>query len=150
MLDPTYLTSILWLVLFLVLLIVEGATVGLICIWFALGALAGMITSFITESLIIQLVVFILVSLLCMMLIRPFARKVFRTKKSATNADRILGETAVVTEEIRNLDAQGQVKVLGQYWTARSESGEIIPAETLVKVLRIEGVKVLVEPIQPL
>lgn len=148
--DPTSLFPILWLVLFLVLLIVEGATVGLICIWFAFGALAGMITSFITDSLIVQLVVFILVSLLCMILLRPFARKVIHTKKSATNADRILGETAVVTEEIRNLDAQGQVKVLGQYWTARSANGEDIPAEALVKVLRIEGVKVLVEPVQPL
>lgn len=147
--DPATLMSILWLALFLVLVVVEGLTVGLICIWFALGALAGMIASFLTESFIIQLVVFILVSLLCMLLLRPFAQKLLHSRKSPTNADRILGQTAVVTEEICNLDARGQVKVLGQCWTARAANGEVIPADSLVKVLRIEGVKVLVEPIQP-
>ena len=64
---------------------------------------------------------------------------------SATNADRVIGSTALVTETIDNAQAQGQVKVNGQVWSARSAQDIVIPAGTDVRVLRIEGVKVMVE-----
>lgn len=141
---PPVAVPLFWLGLLIILVVVEGLTAGLVCIWFALGALAALITTFLTQNLFIQALVFVVVSLLSMALIRPMARKVFHTRKEATNADRILNQTAVVTQEIDNLNAQGQVKVLGQIWTARSESPDPIPEGSLVTVLRIEGVRVVV------
>ena len=63
----------------------------------------------------------------------------------ATNADRAIGQEAQVTEDIDNIHGKGAVVIRGVTWTARSEDGSIIPAGTMVKVLRIEGVKVFVE-----
>jgi membrane protein implicated in regulation of membrane protease activity len=137
---------LVWLALLIILAVVEGLTVGLVCIWFALGALAALLTSLFTGNLIVQAVVFVVVSLVSMLLIRPLARKLLTKETVPTNADRILGQTAVVTEEIDNLQSRGQVKVLGQIWTARSAQDVVIPTGTLVTVLHIEGVKVLVEP----
>jgi len=61
------------------------------------------------------------------------------------NADRILGVEAVVTEPISNREARGQIRVLGEYWTARTEQDTELSEGTLVRVLRIEGVKAIVE-----
>jgi membrane protein implicated in regulation of membrane protease activity len=108
--------------------------------------LAALLTSLFTGNLIVQAVVFVVVSLVSMLLIRPLAHKLLTKETVPTNADRILGQTAVVTEEIDNLQSRGQVKVLGQIWTARSAQDVVIPTGTLVTVLHIEGVKVLVEP----
>ena len=75
---------------------------------------------------------------------RPAAAKLLTPGISPTNADRVLSQIALVTEEIDNIAETGQVKLFGQVWTARSESGEVIPAQSRVRILRIEGVKVFV------
>ena len=49
-------------------------------------------------------------------------------------------------EGIDNLAGTGAVQVFGQTWTARSAGGETIPAGSKVTILRIEGVKLLVQP----
>ena len=72
-------------------------------------------------------------------------RKFIKTKLVPTNSDRVIGETAVVTESIDNIQAKGSVKVQGQLWTARSENGEVIPEGSQVTVIRIEGVKLIVK-----
>ena len=77
-------------------------------------------------------------------LVRPMARKWVQPKLVKTNADRILGQEAVVLEEIDNLRGIGQVKVGGDIWTAPSTQDEPIPKGTLVRVERIEGVKAIV------
>ena len=81
---------------------------------------------------------------LSLALLRPLAKRFLTPGYSATNADRVIGQEAVVTLEINNLLGQGQVKIAGQSWTARSQDEEIISAGETVKVLRIEGVKVFV------
>ena len=91
-----------------------------------------------------QISVFLVLSGLSLALVRPLAKKFLVPSYSATNADRVIGKTAVVTMEIDNLKGQGQVSIAGQSWTARSEDGCVIPAGKTVKVLRIEGVKVFV------
>ena len=62
----------------------------------------------------------------------------------ATNADRAVGAEGIVIQAIDNRKAQGQVTVSGAVWTARSESEEVIPQGAQVRVLRIEGVKLIV------
>lgn len=141
--------SIVWLVLLIVFAVGEAVTVGLTSIWFAAGALGALITSTLTENLLIQIIVFLALSLVTLLLVRPLARKYFIPRRVATNADRILGQEGIVTEDIDNLEAKGQVKVSGTVWSARSQRDEVpIPAGTRVRILRIEGVKVFVAPVE--
>lgn len=138
--------SMFWLAAILVFGVVEAATVGLASIWFALGAAAAFALSLFVASVWVQAAVFVVVSLAAMALIRPLAQKYLTPKVEATNADRVIGREGIVTQEIDNLRAMGQVSVAGAEWTARSEEDTLLPAGTRVKVLRIEGVKIIVRP----
>ena len=134
-----------WLIAFIALVAGEAATVGLVCIWFAAGAVGGFLVAVLGGQFWFQLIVFAAVSALTLALVRPAAARFIRPRRSPTNADRVVDQTASVTETIDNEAGTGQVNVLGQVWTARSALGVVIPAGTQVKVQRIEGVKVFVE-----
>ena len=136
----------IWLALLAVLIIAEIATVQLTTIWFAGGALAAMLlAAFGVKSILIQVVVFLAVSVILLIATRPLVKKYINKKSQPTNADRCIGEKAVVTAEINNLLGQGAVKVNGIEWTARSETDRIIPADTTVTVKQIDGVKLIVD-----
>lgn len=136
--------KIAWLALLILFSVGEAVTVGLTCVWFAIGALGGLVTTLLGGGIGAQITVFLVLSGLSLALVRPLAKRFLVPSYSATNADRVIGRDAVVTLEIDNLKGQGQVSIAGQSWTARSEDGSIIPAGKTVKVLRIEGVKVFV------
>ena len=139
--------TLFWVLAIVVFVAVEGVTVGLTSIWFAVGALVSLLISFFVDSLWVQIWVFLIVSLLALFALKPLAAKYFTPRDhQATNSDRILGKEAVVLEEVNNLENRGRIKVLGQEWTARSLSEEIIPVHTVVTIDRIEGVKVFVSP----
>ena len=139
--------SAVWLILLVVLVTGEAITVGLTFIWFAAGALGGLLVSALGGPIWLQVVVFLVLSAVTLVLVRPMAARLLTPGISPTNADRILSQIALVTEEIDNIAETGQVKLFGQVWTARSESGETIPAQTRVRILRIEGVKVFVKTV---
>lgn len=137
-----------WLALLVVFLIVEASTVTMVSLWFAAGALAAMIVSFLNGALWLQVVTFLTVSGIMLALLRPLARKHFTPRLTRTNVDAVVGSTGLVTVAIDNVTAVGQAKLGAMEWTARSTSGEPIPAGTVVKVDRIEGVKVFVTPVK--
>ena len=134
----------IWIAVIIAAVVVEVASMQLLSIWFAIGGVAALITSFLTDNIVIQIVVFIVVSVIALAMIFPIVRKSLKKEHVKTNADRYIGKLAVVTEEISNIDAKGQVKVDNQIWSARSDDGSDIPVGTKVKVLRIEGVKLIV------
>lgn len=134
----------LWLVLFVVFLIVEAGTVALVSIWFALGALAALVSCALGAEMWLQITVFLVVSLVLLALLWKRVRSKLTTTK--TNVDSVIGAEGYVTEAIDNLSYTGRVKLGGITWAARSASGAGIPVGTLVKVERIEGVKVFVSP----
>lgn len=136
--------QIAWVVILIAFAVIEGLTAGLISIWFCCGSLAALFASLAGANLIVQIGLFAVVSMVAMALIRPLARKYWIPKQEKTNADRILEEEGVVTEEIDNLRATGQIKVGGTIWTARSAVGAVLPVGTHVRVDRIEGVKAIV------
>ena len=140
----TFSLPVMWLIILVVLALAEAGTINLVSIWFAAGALVALLVSLFCQNFWIQLVLFILVSTLCLALVRPLAQKKFTPHLRPTNLDLLLGQDAVVTEDIDNLASTGQVKVGGQIWTARNEVEVPIPAGTIVQVLRIEGVKIIV------
>jgi membrane protein implicated in regulation of membrane protease activity len=129
----------------IVLLAGEAVTVGLTFIWFAVGALAAMLVAWLHGEVWLQLVIFTAVSGLALVLVRPSVARLMNNKRTPTNADRVLGQIAMVTETIDNVAGKGQVNISGQIWTARSEHNVVIPEGGEVRVLRIEGVKVFVE-----
>ena len=140
--------SILWLVAVVLLFWGEAVTVGLVSIWFGVGALAGLLTSLFCPNVWIQLTVFLIVAFACLLAVRPLVKRYITPRgTAATNADRAIGMEGTVIEAIDNLKARGQVTVRGAVWTARSENDELIPTGTRVQVLRIEGVKVIVSPL---
>lgn len=136
--------ALAWVVMMIAFGILEGMTVSLVSIWFCSGALVALIAAVLGASIGMQIGLFALVSLVCMALVRPFAKKVLRPSEEKTNVDRLLGAEGVVTEAISNRDAKGQIRVLGEYWTARTEHEAELPEGARVRVLRIEGVKAIV------
>ena len=138
--------SIFWLVAVIVLGIVEALTVGLVTIWFAVGALAALISSLFGGPLWLQILLFIVVTAVTLITTRPLVKKYFgKSSHKPTNADMVIGKEAHVTEDINNLMGTGAVKCLGKEWSARSESGEEIPAGETVTAVKIEGVKLIVK-----
>lgn len=139
--------AIFWLAALVVFLIVEAACpFHLVSIWFAVGALAAMIVSLFGGVVWLQVTVFCVVSIALLICLWPFIRKFLNPHLTKTNVDSVIGTEGIVTALIDNLNAQGQVKLGGMEWTARSTSGESIPAGTRIRVDRIEGVKAFVSP----
>lgn len=136
--------TLMWLVAMLLFGAAEAATVGLVSIWFAAGAMVAMVVSALEGPIWLQVLLFLAVSIVMLALLRPFVKKVSRPGKVRINADRHIGQQAVVTEEINNLMDTGAVKLDGVTWSARSEDGENIPVGTVIQVRRIAGVKVYV------
>ena len=140
--------AMIWLVLMVVFIVMEASTVTMVSLWFAAGALAAMAVSFITDAVWLQVTVFIAVSAILLSALRPLARKHFTPKLTRTNVDAVVGSTGPVTVAIDNVAAAGQVKLGAMTWTARSTTGDPIPAGTVVTVDRIEGVKAFVTPVE--
>ena len=133
-----------WLAAFVALAALEAATVNLVSIWFAVGALAALIAAALGAPLWLQVTVFILASALSLALTRPLARRLLARRRVPTNTDRVLGQTCEVTEAIDNTAGTGAVYVDGKTWTARSRSGAPIPAGRMVQIQTVEGVKLIV------
>lgn len=131
-----------WFVTFVILLGIELCTVNLVSIWFAAGALVAMLSSYLFESFLVQLAIFIVVSLITLFITKPLIRKIKGDKVTPTNLDRVIGKTAVVTKNI-DKNNYGEVRVLGNTWTAEADT-KILKDEK-VKVLAIDGVKLIVE-----
>ena len=138
--------AIVWLILTVVFLIAEAATVTVISLWFAAGSLAAMVTALLGGGIWLQTGVFLVVSAIALTALRPLVRKFLTPKLTATNVDSVIGSVGIVTADIDNIACTGQVKLNGMEWTARSTSGTPIPAGSRVAVDRIEGVKVFVSP----
>lgn len=133
-----------WLSVVILSVILEAATLTLVSIWFIPSALISMILAFCDVALWIQIVIFAVCSSLFLIFMKPIFTKVFAIKHTATNADAVIGEQAVVTEPINNLEGVGQVKVKGQIWTARSSDGNITYEKgDVLNVIAIEGVKLI-------
>ncbi|MFR5967415.1 MAG: NfeD family protein [Oscillospiraceae bacterium] len=139
--------SIVWVVLMVVFLVVEAATAGLTCIWFAVGSLAALIAALFDAQLWLQIVWFLVISFVTLYFTRPLVKKYVNSRSQPTNADMVIGKEALVTEDIDNVEATGAVSVGGKVWTARSADGGRIKSGAVVSVLRIEGVKLIVEPV---
>ena len=136
---------IYWLAIFIVLLIVEIATMGLTTIWFAGGAIMAFLVGIVGFGTGIQIGVFIVVSIVLLVLTRPLAVKYFNQERQKTNAESLIGQQALVTEDIDTIKAKGQVEIRGQIWSAKTDEPDgKIAKNTVVVVNGIQGVKLIV------
>ena len=135
----------IWIVLILVTVILEAATMQLTCIWFTFGALGAWLISICGGAIWLQLIVFCVVSLLLLLFTRPLALKYLKPKTEKTNADAVPGKIGVVVSPVRPIEGIGQVKVEGLIWSAKPEDGlQTFEIGERVEVVRIEGVKIVI------
>lgn len=139
---------VMWLGLLVFFVTTEVASVGLVSVWFALGAVAAALLCLLGVGLGWQIAAFVVVSAAALAALRPLFRRFVQPEIVPTNVDSIPGSVVPVTQSIDNVRAQGQVKLNAMPWTARSTSGEPIAAGTLVRVDRVEGVKLYVTPVK--
>ena len=140
--------AITWLIILVILVVIELATMGLTTIWFAGGSLIAFIAAVLHAGLPLQIILFFAVSFVLLFFTRPVALKHFNVDRIKTNAESLVGETGVVLEEINNIQSSGRIQVKGQEWTARNaEDKNTVAVGRLVKIRRIEGVKLIVEEI---
>ncbi|MBQ4058753.1 MAG: NfeD family protein [Lachnospiraceae bacterium] len=135
-----------WLLMAAIFIVIELVTLGLTTIWFAGGAFVAAVAAALGADLVIQVILFLVVSIVLLVLTRPIAVKHLDANIEKTNSEALIGQTAVVIQEINNLDGVGQAKVNGMEWTARAKKeDEIIPVGTNVTIVEISGVKLIVE-----
>lgn len=139
-------TTIGWLVLMIILLLIEIPTVGLTTIWGVIGAFVAMLLSMVGVPVVAQFIVFFIVTALMLYYTRPWALKHLNNKVTKTNKDKLIGQIIKVTETVDNINQTGSGNVNDVSWTLRTKDNSIIPAGSLVKVLEISGVKLIVEP----
>ncbi len=139
----------LWLVLAVVLGVAEILTAGFFVLWFALGAVAAAAAAALGLEVVPQVVVFLAVSGLLVLFTRPVVQRVVEGRRPAyrTNVSALVGQVGTVVKEVRPLDPAGLVKVQGEVWTAVTRGGAI-PEGAAVVVEAVDGVKVIVRPVE--
>ncbi len=116
----------IWLAVAVVAAVVEAAVPALVSIWFVPGSILALAASLLGGPLWLQMALFVGATVLAILFTRPLARRLQKNGPTSTNADRVLGATAVVTEEVNNLLGQGRV-VLQQALHPGGELGCPLP-----------------------
>lgn len=137
--------TVFWLIIAVVLGVTEVSTINLTTIWFALAAFATAIFAAFGFEIMPQLLIFAVLSAVLVALTRPLAKRLMGKTIVPTNADRIISAKGIVIEEINSAENTGQIKVLGQIWSAKSEDGNNITVGSSVTVTSLEGVRAVVK-----
>ncbi len=138
-------SNIIWLILAVVFAVLEGATVSLVCIWFSGGALVAWLGALLGLGVWWQIALFIVVAAALLFFTRPAVKKLLKGRDTATNLDRVIGKSVVISEKVDNLAQTGKCVINGVSWSVRSSDGEPIEAGETVTVERIEGVHLVVK-----
>ena len=137
---------LIWLGILAVLLVIEAITAGLTTIWFAGGALIAAIASYVGAGVMAQILLFLCISLVLLIFTRPVAMKYFNKETIQTNANSLIGKTAVVIQDIDNLAQTGRVRINDIEWTARTaDDSQKIGKGAVVLIEEIRGVKLIVK-----
>ncbi|MCQ2416296.1 MAG: NfeD family protein [Oscillospiraceae bacterium] len=137
---------IFWGAVFVLGLIAEIMTLQLVTIWFAVGAVGAFIAALMNLSFQWQLAIFVVVSVFLLLITRPLLAAIRVKHVTPTNADGTVGKTAVILEEVNESLGTGRARLNGVDWMAVSETGAILPPDAIVKVVRVEGAKLIVTP----
>lgn len=136
--------TIVWLIIVLALAFIEIITVNLVTIWFVASGLVALVAAYFEVSPLIQVAIFVLLGTLLLITTKKPLEKLLNKSKQKTNLDRVIGMEGIVTESISKAKS-GEVKVDGKRWTAVANKS--IKENTTVKILKIDGVKLIVEEV---
>lgn len=136
--------AIFWLAAMVIFIVAEAMTVTLVSIWFAAGALGAILVALLGGSLTLQVTVFLILAVLLLLCLRGIVRRHFTPRITKTNVDSVIGSRGIVLTPVNNIAALGRVQLGGVEWSARSTDGSHIPEGSVVRVDKIEGVKVFV------
>ena len=137
----------MWLITSGVFFIIEIFTVGFLIFWLGVGALFAMLISFLTSNIIIQTTVFVISSGLLIFATKPLVNKITKKEVVPTNIYSIVGKKGIVIEDINWSTGTGQIKSEGEVWSAKTNEQINIPKGTEVEIESIDGVKVIVKPL---
>ena len=138
----------IWLGVIVFFVILEAVTVQLVALWFIAGAIGAFICALLSIDPLLQIGVFVVVSLLFLLLLRPMVKKRADVSNVPTNADMLIGRTAVVLLPIDNQLGTGRVAIEGENWAARSLDGIPFEKDAHVVVRAIDGVKLIVSKME--
>jgi membrane protein implicated in regulation of membrane protease activity len=126
------------------LLVAEMLTVDLLYASLAFSAFMAAIANGLGFEMAAQGLVFGLAAALSLFVLRPIALKHLKKRPAdfATNVDALIGAPAVALTEVTVHD--GQVKLSGEIWSARSQ-GALISKDSMLEVVAIEGATAIVK-----
>lgn len=137
-----HIMTLVWLGILVLTLIAEATTAGLVAIWFSPGALIAMIVALCNANFLWQICIFLVVSIVTLIFGRKFCKPLFQ--KTKTNVDALVGQTAIITEEVHNLEGKGAAKIQGKEWSARAEQDDtVLETGSHVEIVAIQGVKLI-------
>ncbi len=131
---------LLWLIAAGVFAGGEVASLDLVLLMFAGGALGGMTVALVGGPVVLQLVAFVVVSAALLAVVRPIAKRhlLERTEEQLDGVAALVGKTAVVSERVDN--ESGHVRMGHDEWSARTLlDGEVHEVGAEVRIVQIEG-----------
>ncbi|MBE5805497.1 MAG: NfeD family protein [Clostridiales bacterium] len=134
-----------WLIIAILFFILEMMGPGFLLFWVGIAALITMVVSIFVDSIVIQIGIFTISSILLLFCTRSFVKKISKNDTVNTNAYSFIGKKGIVTKEIHPTNGTGQIKVDGEVWSAKSISNDIISEGELITILKIDGVKAVVQ-----
>lgn len=139
--------EITWIFIAILFGVAEAMTTQLVSIWFVGGSVAALIVSMLGQNMVVQFSVFVAVSAILLLATRPIIKRFAKSSTTPTNADSQIGKTIIIAERVDNLEETGAAKINGITWSVRSEDGEPIEIGAHAVIKRIDGVKLIVEPV---
>lgn len=137
-----------WLIAAGIFFVGEMLTAGFLIFWLGVGSLIALLVSFLTANLFIQTAAFVFSSIILILATKSFADKFTKKDSVATNVYTLSGKKGIVIEDINPTDGKGQIKVGGEVWSAFCDENLVIPKDSEVEIIRIQGVKAYVTPIK--
>lgn len=139
--------KLLWLAIAVAFAIGELMTPTLTLIWFSIGAIIVMFLSSFIKNIFIQIIIFAGVSTVMLIIATKKFVKEDKNYKYNTNLQAIINKKALVKETIPK-NKTGIVVLEGEEWTAVSSCEEDISKDEVVNIVKIEGVKLVVEKVK--
>ena len=131
-----------WIILFVVCVFLEILTTGFFLLSVGIGSVAAAVANYMSFDPITQLLIFAIVTVICVIVSRPFAKKLTQggSKKKAAS-DRLLGTEGIVVEHI-DIEHSGIVQISGETWRAIADENISVGEKIIIK--EIKGVKLKV------
>lgn len=138
-------TIIVWLIIAGASFMGEMIIPQFFLLWFGIGAVAGLVAHFLGVAIAFQWIIFAVISGLGLFSTRRFAKIMLKGESKKSAVFELIDQEMMVTATVDNIKGTGQVQSGGQRWRAISEDGSLLEVRELVKVVRIEGVSLVVK-----